>query len=362
MTEADPVDQGQLTAEVAFSAEERCPAVRCPKGHVMEGRVTLELLPLCCRCCSPSCAECGSRISARSASFFCKECRRSLCMECATSAQAAPARQPPLDEVHGFDRIGQLWSPSDVLPGDIFMCGPDRWGIHHIILCRGPMQTIPRGVQKKMVDYSPCLGEYELFECNTIESSRPLKGSDYPWYPATTYFGRPKSDESSGGELVIIGDMADKSNTIGINKQFVPVKLLLHPLRPGFGGPPIDVEKFQTAVRLCAGDSKKWSKRTAVSAIIARRCNLNPQDYCDMAARSLLMEDLRRRWSKRPICSSVAIQIWQRYFDLVSGSGPTGTDLAAQQILRWMPVLSDKTAPSALLNVLSISGWVLRDP
>jgi len=73
------------------------------------------------------------------------------------------------------------------------------------------------------------------------------------------------------------------------------------------------------------------------------------------------MEDLRARRSRKPICSSVAIQVWQQYFELVCGSGPQGVDLAARQILRWMPLYSDATTPSALLKALSKRGWILID-
>jgi len=240
------------------------------------------------------------------------------------------------------------------------MVGPDWWGIHHVVLCRGPMQRVEETMLARFVSHEPSLAAYDLFEGPTIESSRPLKGLEYAWYPATSYFARRREEDAPPDELWAVGDFADNTSTIHINSNLVPVKLLMHPLRPGTGAPVMDLDTFRAAVDQSAALSKKWSQWTALAAITARRTSLHPTDYCNMAKRSELMEDLRRRWRRRPICSSVAIQIWQRYFELSSGTGPGGTDLAVQQILRWMPVKCDKTAPSALLKALSTAGWVLQ--
>lgn len=73
-----------------------------------------------------------------------------------------------------------------------------------------------------------------------------------------------------------------------------------------------------------------------------------------------LLKELKGRWNQKPICTSVAIQVWQRYFKFDAGEGPAAADKAAQNILRFMPVLSDRTLPSALIKMLSTCGWQLR--
>merc|ERR1712014_484275 len=92
-----------------------------------------------------------------------------------------------------------------------------------------------------------------------------------------------------------------------------------------------------------------------------RMSRLNAGKYSTSESRAKLMEELRSRWEQRPICSSVAILVWQRYFQLAAGDSPEGDNLAVEQILQWMPVFNDTTAPSALVNVLSTCGWVLRE-
>lgn len=236
------------------------------------------------------------------------------------------------------------------------LAGPDWWGIHHIILCCSPMQPANQHMLRTMVQGDARLGDFEVFECKTIESSRPLKGQCHPWYAATSYYGRRRcSDGGFESEFWAVGDTGEGTNIIGINNEFVPVKLLLHPCRPGRGGPRLNEETFKAAVEQSAVASKRWSRRTAISAITARRYTLEADDYKDPPARAKLMTDIRSRWSKGPICSSVAIQIWQRYFDMTFPC----EDLAVRHILRWMPVKCDKTAPSALLKTLSTCGWAL---
>lgn len=328
----------------------------------MRGRVARELW---LRRYVTGCSSCGVTISAQCASYYCKECRYSLCMDCAAPDEMLPTRSSTRLVDRNAKRTsgaGGIWRPDDIMAGDILMYGPDWWGIHHVVLSRGPMRPADAQTTKLLVEHEPHLAAFELFECETIESSRPLRGTEHPWYPALTYFGRKRtSDGFPYGELRVIADMADNTNTIGVHNTPVPVKLLLHPLRPGRGAPALDLGVFKAAVDLSAETSQRWSKGTALSAMAAARRSLDSEDFKDAAARSKLMEDLRRRWCRRPICSSVAIQTWQRYFELLYGSGPAGTDLAAQHILRWMPVLSDRTAPSALLKALSTCGWVLRE-
>lgn len=286
----------------------------------------------------------------------------SLCVACATMLQTRGTRSHAEAGQHVFSAAlhsscGRDARPDDsVMAGDILLCGPDRWGIHHVVLCRGPISLAEPEVVEKLEEAPFDKDDLEFVACATIESSRLLRGLEYSWYPAWSYFARKRSS----GELMLVGDIADGTNTIAICDTPVPVKLLLHPLRPSFGGPPFDAKAFMAAVSLCSESSRRWSKATALFAIAARRSSLDPGDYTDPAARAGLLHDVKRRWSNKPICSSVAIIVWQRYFEIVSGPSPQGLDQAAQCILRWMPVLSDRTAPSALLKALSACGWVLR--
>merc|ERR1712039_905496 len=111
----------------------------------------------------------------------------------------------------------------------------------------------------------------------------------------------------------------------------------------------------------CALRSQHWCQITALKGLMARRVALDPKDYPDQDARARLMDDLKRRWTYPPICASVAIKVWQKYFDIsCSSPGGVACDEAVQQILKWIPLRADQCMPSNLVKVLSTHGWLLR--
>uniref|UniRef100_A0A7S1SEB1 Uncharacterized protein n=1 Tax=Alexandrium catenella TaxID=2925 RepID=A0A7S1SEB1_ALECA len=332
---------GQRTRSLDF-------AIRCPGGHAMKARVSRELWT---RSYEAECCGCHQHISAKDASYNCKECVYDLCMDCSTELQASMPG-PTLDADQ--DDLFCLGPCNEIAEGDIFFCGPDKWGIHHVVLASSTMTPAERTISEKILQHHPDLANDVILCCNTIECTRPFRGQDYPWYPAmSVYTHRP-----STGELFLIGDIAEGTAILGISDELVPVKLLLHPLRPGRTSTLFNSNLFQAAMEHCARESRRWSKGTAIKAITAKRSCLRAHEYAEPEARLELMEDLRRSWCKKPICSSVAIKVWQKYFEM--STGQQGTDLAVQRILRWMPVFGDRTAPSMLLETLSTHGWMLR--
>jgi len=241
------------------------------------------------------------------------------------------------------------------MAGDILFVGPDRWGIHHVVLCRSPLNPAETDVKEKVSQQHPNTMTGDILCCQTIESTRPHNGPNSAWYPALSVFVRWHTT----GELEQLGDIGEGSRTFNVNTELMPVKPLLHPFRPNVAGLGFDGELFQAATRVCAAESQKWSKMTAIRALSAKRAAINQADFADARSRQDLMQDIRKRWNKKPICSSVAIQVWQKYIEMLFSGSAESTDLAAQQILRWMPVYSDQTTPSMLMKVLSQCGWML---
>lgn len=337
----------------------------CPDGHLMQGKVTRELWnKVSWWHYETNCDTCAARITSEDARYHCKECKYSVCMECSSKMLARNSVQsafaPPTSDMRSTQQ-SMAKGPSGVLPGDIFLCGPDKWGIHHVVFCIGQMRPDPRAAQWIMAEMPemPELAGMDIFSCETIESTRALKGKEIVWYVATAFFARNRQT----GEAVIVADIDRGSNQMAIWAEPVKVKLLMHPLRPGHGGPAFNPQAFQKALEVSAEVSKHWSLKTAVKGIMSRNNKknaLDPDDYPTPESRLALLQDVERRWELRPICSSVAIMVWQRYCKLISGNGPQAADVAAQHILNWMPLLSDKTLPSALIKELSKCGWVMR--
>merc|ERR1711974_506017 len=58
---------------------------------------------------------------------------------------------------------------------------------------------------------------------------------------------------------------------------------------------------------------------------------INGAEYDTKAKRKELLRKLKKSWSSRPICASVAVMCWQQYLAKVSGNA----DEAAQLILKY---------------------------
>eukprot|EP00927_Polykrikos_kofoidii_P054238 TRINITY_DN48692_c0_g1_i1.p1 TRINITY_DN48692_c0_g1~~TRINITY_DN48692_c0_g1_i1.p1 ORF type:complete len:475 (-),score=61.32 TRINITY_DN48692_c0_g1_i1:117-1481(-) len=331
----------------------------CRNGHEMHAKVISEIWSRMKPWKKfPHCSRCDAEISRQDARFKCKTCKYALCMDCAseqleTSSAFLDCKNLSQHMLYRKPCVVECWRSwtSTLQTGDVLLCGPDVWGIHHVVLCCGEIRYNPgMAAYFGLVD-----DDLEVFSVDTIESSRPLKGVEMCWYPSHTYYGRHKTT----GEVVVIADMPVGSDQIDVHEEQVPVKMLLHPFRLEHGSQLFDAKAFRKAVNFSAAESKRWSIGTGIRAVTTRQLSLEAADYPDEASRAELMEHLRRRWHTRPICSSVAIQVWQRYFELASqDAGPAAEDQAARAILRWMPVFADQTAPSTLLKVLSGHGWI----
>jgi len=138
------------------------------------------------------------------------------------------------------------------------------------------------------------------------------------------------------------------------------MKVLRHPLRHESGGLSIDFNTFNNVVSEAAAESKTYGWSTAVRSYVRthfERYALDPARYPDAHSRARLMEKLHKQWTKKPICASVAIKVWQMYFTAVCADH----DEAALNILQFMPVKCHATMPSRMVQVLTNCGWTLHD-
>lgn len=325
-------------------------AVRCPHGHVMQAIVVREMFRgLEAFRSEIRCARCKQSITTQDARYSCEECNISYCTACSANILCKPLLESVARPLQGR-QIRR--SPSNVMAGDIICCGPDRWGIHHLILVISAMEPDQEALPFLYADK-----DSEVWSCETIECTQTRVGREVPWFRTRTFYVR----DPSTGAAAMAGSLEPGTLNIESFETPVPVKLLMHPLRKGYGGPPFDAKAFSQAVQRSAVVSQRWGLATAIKGLFAREESLDPDNYPMPELRRKLMEELTARWSSKPICSSVVIMVWQNYFKIACRSaGAGGDDLAAQHILRWMPLLSDKTMPSVLLKVLTKLGWVLR--
>jgi len=289
------------------------------------------------------CDECLAEIGSSEAYYRCDRCAHNLCVDCSHEQLGMPTpkeRKPPVE----------------ILPGDMFFCGPDKFGIHHVILSRGTLSKEDDLAVE--LDIEPGT---ELWSCPTIEATQGSHDENTWWYHATTYFTRDLE-----GAVHLVADRPDEDqDLLFVAEEPVSFKVLLHPLRSEFGNPELDYDIFQSVIEDGASESKRYGKMTAVKAwianqkgpgLVAKSGVLNPDRYPDLESRQRLLSAVQKSWGEAPICSSVAIKTWQKYF-AASSDAP---DEVAQNIIDWMPCLCHRTLPSVLVKTLSSCGWILR--
>lgn len=326
--------------------------VRCPSGHPMNAKVMRELLGAipckpknACRGWANTCADCQEQISIDASRYRCRGCRITYCASCCREHLGLPT-------VRGS---GEGNSCLDVGTGDILLIGPDFVGIHHVVLVTGDLRREHPDVGW-VLDLEPGI---EVWSCDTIESVQSACGNDWWWYPARSYFGRDPYKLT----VRLVADMPQRSGEIEAIEP-VPLKILLHPMRREFGGPGIDGALWAAAVEDGAEHSKKYSYVTRFTMAVAyllqqthlQNAALDAKRFPTQEARSQLLKAITASWERPPICSTVAIQTWQRY--LVDAFDD---DNAAQAILEYMPLFCHTTLPATLAKELTKYGWVMKE-
>lgn len=323
-------------------AVDEAAAVRCPKGHPMFAKVAREMLNVV-RCSHITCCDqCKEPIDVQDGAWYrCKECKRDRCLSCvATRGGREQMRCEVRDPI------------SEIMAGDIFYVGPDQWSIHHTILARSSMKE----ADPEIAEALEAPAGAEIFECHTIESTRALTGEATAWYATLSFFMR------TGEVTKLVADLPPGSDTLQVFEAPVPVKVLLHPLR----GTRLDEHIFNEAIVQGASRAQKYGRRQAVKAFLSlamapgNRVEIKPREFPTPEHRAKLLRDLRKRWGRRPICAALCVKVWQMYFELLGREAGLSQDRAVEQILRWMPVYSNRITPSALLKALSARGWQLH--
>lgn len=330
-------------------------STKCPKGHQMSARLVKEIWQTMFSLSKPECFRCKEMIHWDDARYFCRECQCSLCLDCQDEIESE--KPVIVSLVRGWNMTPAL-RPLDrtagqalaVRAGDILLMGPDMYGIHHVILCTGELQPADNSDRR----HFGLKSHMELWQVPTIQSSRPLEGKDTAWYPSVCFIIR----DLMGPVDTICGDEDVDRNNVNIYEQPYPFKLLIHPFRKSLGLTPIDQETFRGAVGAMAAISEPWNHLTGLKAlgtmtVSNKRAKISESDY---SSSHELVQAVRRSWATGPICSSVAVKTWQKYFELKFSSD---VNQAAGHLLKYMPLWCDKTTPSMLTKVLSTRHWLL---
>eukprot|EP00929_Paragymnodinium_shiwhaense_P002560 TRINITY_DN102848_c0_g1_i1.p1 TRINITY_DN102848_c0_g1~~TRINITY_DN102848_c0_g1_i1.p1 ORF type:complete len:418 (+),score=61.28 TRINITY_DN102848_c0_g1_i1:53-1306(+) len=327
----------------------------CPLGHRLCARITKEIWHMSAlEEVVTTCRKCSVSIPAKDAYYSCDSCGGDaafdICSQCST-ASLSPAISSGFPQI--ASRKANLTDVGCVGLGDIVLCGPNAWGVHHVALVREPLKRETGDLLDKLGLSADCV---ELLSCKTVECSVEHPSSDgLGWHFGRKYFAR----HIDSGRMTYLGNMEDGSRTL-LRQKPQGVKWLLHPMRESFSQHAmLDRELFQQAIDAAAVNQRAWSLTAAAWAMARYAGRLDLVECQDAKSRAALLEDIRSRWEEKQFCSSVVIQVWQRYLEKLSG-GPKATEKVLHSILQFIPLLSDSTLPSNMVEVLSACGWALR--
>lgn len=314
--------------------------LKCPQGHVMKGYVVREVCHVCDQCSQTHCDKCHAALNNEVSTYVCKECSICYCSNCARVELGLP-------------RAKSAAMPVSIKPGDLFLCGPNEYGIHHVIVSRGEWEE-PDPDLLEMLEVPP---SSEVFACPTIESTQASVGETTWWYATTTFFSRCLLT----GQIFLIADLPPGDEAyLEVALDPVQAKVLLHPFRDEDGDSTLDEDAFDEVVEKAAEESQKYGKWTAVQSVIGgltRGAKIDKIEGASTEAQTQLLESIHKSWESRPICATVAIKCWQKYFESTCET----PEEAVQEIMKYMPLWCDRTPPSFLATEMTKRGWILLD-
>ena len=101
-----------------------------------------------------------------------------------------------------------------------------------------------------------------------------------------------------------------------------------------------------------APNKAQWSYRTCLRAVL-RHARI--KSTADVSAETRLRE-IQDKWEKRPICTSVCVELWQRYLVDMAYHVAGDEKEAVELVMQYMPVYSDRVLPDELIDILKDTG------
>lgn len=239
--------------------------------------------------------------------------------------------------------IGEL-SPGDVLSIQNFDAGfgMTRLGtaggfMGHVLVVVSPAQRIGRGsaVDKAFEDIHP--ETTELYSVSVLECSRGAEGLAEVNMVLCV---------EEGGRVILGGEY--RPDEVTINELSQEVHIWFSPSK--FRGENFRADVMCKVIEDMRSNQRNWSWSTAIRAVFLSG------DISGHGS-SITMEEIEASWSADPICTSIVVTFWQRYFHtlaIIDSIDPL------QLILQFMPLLADRVLPGQLLSTMLSRGWSFR--
>lgn len=249
-----------------------------------------------------------------------------------------------------------------IAPGDIFVVpGTGRLAaigtaggfMGHVILALQRPQGVTRGSPEShdLEEIWPAENVKELWKVHTIESTRTGNGLTET---ECLFFVDPKTLRLTFcGEITREGELnAAEHEEVEIWQSPNELRDLLFP------------DLMWECVKEMHDHEADWSEMTAMRAVF-KSARISKNEGPES------LPKIQKYWTAKPICTSVAIVFWQRYFcklverrpesrPVVTWNGVPDSSPAEQQwnlILTWMPLKADRVLPGDLTSLLREVGW-----
>lgn len=246
------------------------------------------------------------------------------------------------------DRLDKILRPGDVLctqgdGGGLMRLGATGGFMGHVLLVTAQPRCVLQGSREAILFQNAWPeGVRVLWLVRTMESTRSSQG-----YSESEYLMHV--DDRTGRFLTIAEEI---NNVIHKLEKPEPIDIWQCPeaLRRGFR---YDIMlKVLDEIRCFEGN---WSWVTAVRAFF-----LSAQVSEDNDS---MLHELQQCWMAEPICSSLIVMFWQRYFCEYADShnahpGPNTTEVdALDLIMEWMPLKCDRALPGDVMSTMRECGW-----
>jgi len=239
--------------------------------------------------------------------------------------------------------LERIMAPGDILcvrgGNDLMGVGTVGGFLGHVMLVVSPPKMVRQDSRaREIASALQVHNVWPLWKVQTMESTRGAEGL----HSATLLL----HTDSATGELTAVGEVNSRGELVSLDCQTVevwqPPELLRAHINP---------DLMQEVIGDMKAREASWSFATAARALLA------PSWMGQHYDAALVLQEARRCWKAKPICTSVVISFWQRYFCRAAQKGAFCGSGSADLILRWMPVKADRTLPGELLTSLLRCGW-----
>lgn len=271
-----------------------------------------------------------------------------------------PGPRGEFEKVHTLaHNDNMMFGPGDILVAQsnntsVMQIGDIGGYFGHVMLVSAPARCIPAGSveARQLAEVWPHKKNVkQLWAVSILESTRQDAARGLREATLLLYVERPS------GKIIIAGDLSNDDELSDCDGASVEVLRSPMKFRSLAKSCPSRLAAMREVVEEMKEDMSQlsWSPATAV------RAALMPAGLDRNSSGEEALAQICESWGTKPICTSVAIIFWQRFFCklavLIHGDESL-PDRSLAWIHRWMPIWADRSLPGELCDALVNAGWI----